>query len=38
MLLFLLAGEDGLHHIARLGDVGEIYLGFGFLRCPGAGP
>jgi hypothetical protein len=34
----LLAGEDSLEHITGLGDVGEIYLGFGFLRCPGAGP
>jgi len=28
---FLLAGQNGLHHIAGLGDVGEVNLGLGFL-------
>jgi hypothetical protein len=29
---FLLLGEDGLHHVAGFGNMGEIYLGLDALR------
>jgi hypothetical protein len=32
--LFLLLGQNGLHHVARLGHVGEINLGLNALRRP----
>jgi hypothetical protein len=32
LLLLLLVGQNGLHHIARLGDVGEIDFGLEPLR------
>jgi hypothetical protein len=32
LLFFLLVGQDGLHHVAGLGDVGEIDFGRNALR------
>jgi hypothetical protein len=35
LFLFFFLGQDGLHHVAGLGDVGEINLGRNALRAAG---